>query len=240
MENTRLKAVSNQSADVYRLLSRSDNLTARQIAAQLEILPNAVYRAVKSLLALGMIEKIVSYPVSYRAIPTSSAMNWYLLAAAQSFWQDFGGQQAIQTDGLSPTITFIRNRQSLLTGIKQDARQATRSINYIISGHRIPDENILAFRKAVTVGARIRCIIQNTSETTNNGLERYTDIGIEVRYLPDIGIRLFVFDGTTTYLTSYVNTSWNKAFGIRFTYAPVATQLDQLFEQKWLQAKPLI
>ncbi len=240
METSHIKAVSDQSADVYRLLSDSTNLTARQIASKLDILPNTVYRAVKSLLARGMVEKVASYPVSYRAIPASSAMNWYLLAAAQSFRQDFGGHKQIQTDSLSPAITFIKNRQSLLKGCEQDARRAKATINFIISGHRAPDGNILAYRKATTTGVRMRCIVQNTSETTNNSLERYHEMGIEVRYLPNIGIRLFVVDGTTAYLTSYDNTSWNRAFGIRFTYVPVATQLDQLFEQKWLQAKPLV
>ncbi len=239
MSSSHIKAVSGQSADVYRLLSSSDGLTARQIAVGLDILPNTVYRAVKSLLTLGMVEKLASYPVRYKAVPAGSAMNWYLLAAAQSFRQDFGSPETVLANGSGPAMSFIKNRQSLTTFTEQDARRATNSINYIISGHRSPDNNILAYRKAIARGVHMRCIVQNTPETTGNNLERYSDIGVEVRYLPNIGIRLFVFDGITAYLTSYDNTSWNKAFGIRFTYVPVATQLDQLFEQKWLQAKSL-
>jgi hypothetical protein len=67
----------------------------------------------------------------------------------------------------------------------------------------------------------------------------YQDMGAEVRYLPNSGIRLFVFDGRTAVLTSYDEDQSGRAFGIRFTYPPVAAQLDQLFEQRWSEAQAL-
>jgi sugar-specific transcriptional regulator TrmB len=234
-----IKAVSGQSADVYRVLVHSGDLTARQIGKELGILPNSVYRAVKSLIALGMAEKLDEYPVRYRAKPANSAMDWYMRAAAQSFRQDFGNDVTKPADNSLPTITFIKDRQHLLRICERDARNATKTINYIVSGHGIPDSTVLAYRKAATVGVRIRAIIQNTPETTKHGLENYRDMGVEVRYLPNIGIRLFIFDGRIACLTSYDDTQSSRAFGIRFTYAPVAAQLNELFEQRWSQAKSL-
>jgi DNA-binding Lrp family transcriptional regulator len=239
MATPHLKAVSGQSGDIYRLLSQGGDLTAKQIGDQLNILPNSVYRAVKSLMALGMVEKVDAYPVRYRANPVGSAMDWYLRAAARSFRQDFGNRTVRQTDDSLPTITFLKDRQTLLETCEQDARRTTKTLNYIVSGHNIPDSTVLAYRKAATVGARIRAIIQNIPETTGHDLENYKDMGAEVRYLPNIGIRLFVFDGKTAVLTSYDDMQSSRAFGIRFTYAPVAAQLDELFEQRWAQAKPL-
>jgi hypothetical protein len=60
-----------------------------------------------------------------------------------------------------------------------------------------------------------------------------------VRYLPNIGIRLFIFDSQTAILASYDITRQSSAFGIKFTYSPVAKQLEDLFEQRWNQAKPI-
>ncbi len=67
----------------------------------------------------------------------------------------------------------------------------------------------------------------------------YEGMGVETRYLPNIGIRLFVFDGKTAVMSSYDEVQSNKAFGICFRYEPVAQQLEQLFEQWWLEARSL-
>jgi sugar-specific transcriptional regulator TrmB len=239
MTQPQILAVPKQSARIYRLLTDADDLTAKQIGEKLNILPNTVYRSMKPLIELGMAEELSTYPIRYKANPTADAMNWYLRAAAQSFRQEFGSQAPKHVDDSVPSISFIRNREHLLELEAQDARQATATINYIVSGHGIPDNAVLAFRKAATIGVRIRAIIQNTPETTNYSLENYQDMGVEVRYLPDIGIRLFVFDSHIAYLTSYDNKQSSRAFGIRFSYSPVAIQLDQLFEQLWQQAKAL-
>jgi hypothetical protein len=187
-----------------------------------------------------MVEQLDTYPVKYKALDAKSAMTWYLRAASKDFRNEFGTTAHQQLDSSTPSITFIKDRRSLLDMDAQDARSATKTINYIVSGHRVPDSTVLAYRKAATVGVRIRAIIQNNSKTIGAGaLESYEEMGAEVRYLSNIGIRLFIFDSKIAYVTSYDDTQSSKAFGIRFTYRPVAEQLDQLFEQRWRQAKPL-
>jgi sugar-specific transcriptional regulator TrmB len=234
-----LPRVSRQSAKIYRLLSKSKVLSARQIADELNIFPNAVYRAAKPLAEFGMIEQLDGYPVRYKAVPANSAMNWYLRAAAQSFRREFGSLVSKPTNDSLPTITFIKDREHMLKICEHEARKATSHINYIVSGHRIPDSTVLSYRKASTVGVKVRAIIQNTPDTTDNSLERYHKMGVEVRYLPNIGIRLFIFDGRVAVLTSYDDMKSSRAFGIRFTHVSVASQLDHLFEQRWLEAKPI-
>lgn len=240
MATPRLKSAPTQSATVYKLLAKHESLTARQIAEGLNILPNTVYRAVRPLIELGIVEETNDYPVAFRAVPKDTAMDWYLRAATQSFRLDFGGHPVINKESSVPAITFIKDREQLLRLTEQEARKATKTLNYIVSGHSVPDSTVLAYRKAATVGVKIRAIIQNTPETTHNPLENYHDMGVEVRYLPNIGIRLFIFDSKTAILTSYDTSQSSRAFGIRFTYAPVAEQLDRLFQQRWEEAKPLV
>lgn len=234
-----IQAVPKQSTKAYKLLSAGGDLTAREIADKLGILPNTVYRAIKPLTELGMVEALNTYPVTYRANSTASAMDWYLRVAAQSFRKDFGNVSAKTNDDALPSITFIKDRKSLLTITEQEARKAIKTINFIVSGHRVADSTVLAYRKAATTGVRVRVIMQNNPTTTDVGLETYQAMGAQVKYLSNIGIRLFVFDGHTAVLTSYDDTTSSRAFGIRFTYPPVAQQLDQLFEQRWLQAQSL-
>lgn len=236
----KIKTVSEQAADMYRLLEGCESMTAKELAANLDILPNAVYRVANRLEMLGMVRIEKGYPRRFKALPSQTALNWYLLAASQSFKQEFGGDSSSKSvSDLMPSITFIKNRQQLLEISAEEIRNAKTSINYIVSGHRIPDGSVLAFRKAAAKKVRSRVIIQNTPETTDNALENYFDLGMQVRYLPNIGMRLFIFDGKTAIMTSYDETQSARAFGIRFTYTPVATQLDQLFEQNWNVAKPL-
>jgi hypothetical protein len=237
--NVKVKTVSEQAREMYRLLEDGKPLTAKEIAWQLHILPNAVYRVTDRLAGLGMVRKLDGYPMKFKAVPSRSALNWYLLAASQSFKQEFGDAASKQTSGAAPSMTFIKNRQHLLTMVELEARKATKTINYIVSGHRVPDGTVLAYRKASATGVRIRAIVQNTLDTTQNSLEAYQEMGVEVRYLPNIGIRLFTFDGRTAIMTSYDDTQSSRAFGIRFTYPPVALQLDQLFEQNWEQARAI-
>jgi sugar-specific transcriptional regulator TrmB len=234
-----LQTVPRQSANVYRLLNESGELTAKQVAKKLGIMPNAVYRAIKPLTELGMAVQTSAYPVRYKASPTPDAMNWYLRAAEQSFRRDFGSPKPRVVDTSLPSITFIKDRKGLLKISEQEILNSNKTINYIVSGHTIPDSSVLAFRKASTIGVKVRAIIQNTPESTKNPIENYSDLGVEVRYLPNIGIRLFVFDGKSAIMTSYDIAQSSRAFGIKFNYLAVAKQLDELFEQRWLQAQPL-
>lgn len=234
-----IQAVPKQSSKVYKLLNESGELTAKQIAERLGILPNAVYRAINPLIELGMAERTTAYPISFKASPTADAMNWYLRAAAQSFRKDFGTIRAGQSDNSVPSITFIKDRKQLLELGELEALKAKKTIDYIVSGHRIPESTQLAFRKASTIGVKIRCIVQNKPGTTNTDIDMFHDMGADVRYLPNIGIRLFVYDNKTAVLVSYDETQSSRAFGIRFTYSPVAKQLSELFEQRWLEAELL-
>ena len=63
MTNILTKQPSPQAVEVYRLLEKHGAMSAKDIGKQLKIFPNAVYREVKQLLALGFVEEIFSYPV---------------------------------------------------------------------------------------------------------------------------------------------------------------------------------
>ncbi len=237
---TSMKPVTPQAKTIYKLLSKKGALSAQQIGEELGVLPNAVYRSADKLIGLGMVCQLDSYPVQYKAVPANVALNWYLLAAAQGFRQEFS--VTVSSAGKtqpSPSITFIKDRQSLLKRTNNDTTRSRDSINFIVSGIEVPDETILAYRKAITKGAKVRVLVQRKQETTTEKLEKWQDIGAAVRQSENIGVRLFVFDSRVVYFTSYNAASKGKAFGIRFEYEPLANLMNELFEQHWQASKPL-
>lgn len=240
MDSSRkIASLSKQSLALYQLLLSSGTLNAKEIGEKMHIVPNSVYRAAEPLISLGMAEKLDSYPVTYKAVSPHSAANWYARALAQNFREAFSDTSNVVLNPDAPSMTFIKDRQHMIDVVEKEILNTKHSFNYIVSGHRVPDSNVLAIRKITTKGISARCIIQNTTSTTHNPLETYADMGVEVRYLPNIGIRLFVFDSRTVIMTSYDITQSSRAFGIRFRYPPVAAAMNELFEEKWKTATPL-
>ncbi len=236
MSSSYIQAVPKQSIRVFKVLSASGDLSAKQIAEQANVLPNTVYRAMKPLIQLGMVEELATYPVTYRASSLSVAREWYLRAALESFKKDFG-LAAVTSTKNQPTITFIKNRDIMRLVTEQEAHKAQKEINCILSGHKVAESTISVYKDAVARGVKFNVIIENDPKSPDVDLQAFETMGADVKFLPNIGMRLFIFDKKTTVITSYDPEVPTQAFGIMFTYSPVAKQLDQLFEQRWQQAE---
>jgi len=232
------KILSDQTIAVYKLLGRGSALTAKEIADSLNILPNAVYRVVEELAQLGMVEQLDSYPVRFKAIPYAAAMNSYLASITKDFQKEFKPPKQNKHTA-SPSITLVKDRMNMLLQEDVDIRAASDSIDFIVSGLEVPDATVLAFRKAATLGVKIRAIVQQRRETSAERLEQWHELGAAVRYLPNLKMRLVVIDQKITYITSYDPDNKNRAFGVRFYYRPLAVQMSGLFEQHWQNASDL-
>jgi sugar-specific transcriptional regulator TrmB len=234
-----MKTVSRQATSIYKLLNNGRVLTAQEIADELNVLPNAIYRAAKKLVDLGIVEQVETYPTRFKAIPGQTALNLYTMGAIQDFRREFGlVAQAAQTDGV-PSISLLKDRKSMLRQDSRDARAAKYSIDFIVSGHEVPDETILAFRKAITVGVTVRMIVHQKEQAYSRQTKEWQKIGVDVRFLPGLDMRLFIYDKRIVYLTSYDPKNPGSAFGVRFNYPPLALQMSQLFEQNWERAKTI-
>jgi sugar-specific transcriptional regulator TrmB len=240
MQSTHIHAVPKQSVEVYKVLSASSNdLTARQIAKQLSITPNTVYRATAPLIELGMVEEMPNRPMTYHVSSPAIAEKLFSRMALVSFRKEFGIANTKKIDDTLPSITFIKDRKSLRIITEQEAHKAKKSISFITSGHRVAESTILIYRKAALRNVHLRVIIENDPKGYNVDLEAYKIMQVEARHLANLGMRLFIFDKKTAVLTSYNSRIPSRAFGIRFVYEPVAKQLEQLFEQRWEQSTPI-
>ena len=231
MTNFLLKSIPPQSTKIYSFLEDGKSRTAKDIGKQLNIFPNAVYRAISQLLELGIVQELQGYPIKYQAKSTSDAMELYSLIMRQNFQDAFQISNNTHSNERALNMSFITTRKDLLEQTKRDAEHTKHTFDHIVSGHEIPADSILAYKKSLERGVKIRIIVHQIPQ--KQMVESWKRMGVEIRYYPDIVGRIFIFDKRIIYFTSYNPKKKQEAVGMRFEYAPFALLMDELFEQKW-------
>ncbi len=212
-------------------------MTAKQIALSLHLLPNTVYRSAKPLIELGVIKKLNGSPVKFVPQDTSDVINLLSLALRQSFQKNLAGKlgQRKKSNYINNLLdaSFIYDRKNLLESTTNDVHAAKNSIDIVVSGFEIPAEAVLAYKNAAEKGVKIRALVQNSKEVNKQIHQTWSKIGIDVRRIPLMEARIFIFDQKVVYFTSYDPRAKNTAIGIRFAYPPYAILMNDVFEQRW-------
>jgi sugar-specific transcriptional regulator TrmB len=236
MLNKYIKFPSPQAIKVYRLLENGKPMSAKQIGHALKIFPNAVYREVKQLQALGFIEETFSYPIKFKAKNPSEALELYSLVMRQNFFGLFGNTKN-PTGALK--ISFYETRKDMLKFSDKDTARVKNQMNFILSGHEVPAETYFSFKKARERGVEIRVLVQNIDKDRREMLKNWQKIGIKIRCIPEMNARVLIFDENVTSFASYNPKQRHEAFGVRFDYPPFAKLMNDVFEQKWKTAKEM-
>ncbi len=245
MKKLYIKDITPQAAAIYQLLLRSNSLTAAQIGKALAIYPHAVYRSIRSLGELGLIEKSFGYPVEYQAKPFEDGISMYLNNARENFLQSFFARgidsnvSSTKAADRGLQVGFIKNRQDMLEQSNDDVRKAKKEIAMIFSGLIGSAETVLAYTRASERGVRIRFIVQRLDETNKEMLLYWKNLGVEVRYFSLIEARILLFDSQIAYIVSYNPEEKEEGVGVRFNYAPVTLLMEELFEKRWMLSKEI-
>lgn len=234
MSNLLLKTLSPQSAKAYGWLLKYPKLSAKELGKKMNIIPNTVYRNINELASLGLAERTNEYPAKYQAKPATEALAFYNSVMRQNFYETFGLSGAIDEN---LKITFFQTRKDLLKFFEKDARDAQQKINIIASGHEVPAETVLAHKLAVDRGIKVRKLIQHLNAENIRVAKIWQKLGVEIRYTPLMNARIVVIDEQIAHFGSYDPLKQPESVGVRFDYAPYAKLMDELFEQKWQQAK---
>jgi len=243
MRLNRRVPLSKQALAFYSLLLRNESLSAQNIADELNILPNAVYRITRKLMDLGLIEKINSYPVKFQAKSIAEAAKNYGSFSTNLFLENFQriNQNKKPVNSNQPlAISFIKTRSELLERTHEDIKIARKTIDHIVSGMELPAETILSYKKSLGKGVKLRFLVQNLDELNRDMMISWQKMGLEVRHSPILEARIIIFDSEIVYLTSYSLQKKEEAIGIRFAYTPIAKQISDLFERIWQAANPII
>jgi sugar-specific transcriptional regulator TrmB len=232
-----MNSISPQAAQIYRLLITAKRLTAKEIAAKLNILAPAVHRSADKLAAMGLIERHGSHPTQFQALPPQNAADTYLVFQRQWFLNQF--PQVVQNNAHpllnDLAVSYIKNKAQLYSAYLRDEYQVKKDISLIVSGLEATPEVILANKHALDRGVRIRILVQEISD--REMLTNWEKMGIEVKITSPIQTRLLLLDKNIAYLVSYDQANPDLAIGVRFAYPPIAHILQGIFEQKWKTAE---
>ena len=232
MINLLQKPLSPQAQKAYALLLKHKALSAAKIGRLMKVAPNSIYRNIRQLVQIGLVENGHQYPAKYHPKPLAAGLDLYTSIMRQNFFETFGTSSYSQKD---PQISFFQTRSDFLKQANKDAGRATTQINFLVSGHEVPAETILAFKKAVDRKVRVRALVQGLRD--RQMLKNWQLIGVEVKSTNYIGARIITFDEKISHLYSYNPSRQKEAVGVRFDYAPYALLMDELFEQKWQTGK---
>ena len=236
---TIVKTFSPQAIELYKALGDGRPKSVKELADEVGILPNGAYRHLDKLMHAGVIEVTPSYPAAYKKNSSRAALNLFLNSAAYSFKKDLGIEEVEVKKNSAPKITVLKDREQLIKRSLLDFKETDKTFDHIVSGFMLPDFMFLEYKRAIARSVKIRTIVQVSAEINGKKLEPWKELGVEVKYLPDLDIRLLNYDKKITYLTTQDPENQSSGFGVRFEYKPLAIQMAELFEQNWQKAEPL-
>lgn len=224
-----------QTMDIYSLLLKRGSLNAEQIGKELQIFPQAVYRSIEQLKAMGCINKESGYPARFGAIPVTESVETFSLLQREWFLKAFIAAQSKKANfaGKEPVISFIESREQMFEKMLPDFENVTQEVNLLISGDEAPAEIMLAQKNIVDRGGIVRTLVQKRNKDNEHFLQTRKKMGEQVRAHALVNARLMLFDKKIAYVMSYDPTNFIKSTGIRFEYAPFAQLMNMLFLQYW-------
>jgi sugar-specific transcriptional regulator TrmB len=234
-----MQNITAQAKKIYNALYIDKPLTAVQISDKLNILPHAVYRSVKVLVEFGFVRRLGRYSTLFMKNDPAGPIDLYVHDFKTHLLKSFSSNEFNNATGPMTSIEFISNRPELIKETDIDLGRAQYDACFIVSGLEVPNETVLAFKKALDKGVHIRIIVQNLNEVKKKHLEYWQNMGIEVKHFASIEARIIIFDSKICYITSYDPKKKEEGTGARFSYPPVAIVMQSLFEQRWKKAKKL-
>jgi len=236
---SKYRLLSPQAAEVYKeLLTINNQITAKALGERLNIFPNSIYRLIDELKNFGMVKILNGRPSRFQAFPVDVAVDKLFLQYQNWFFSNFplkNEEHSVANDDLG--VSFIRSRDESVERSTQDQKSMKKELLLIVSGDEVPSETILVNKRAMERGVKIKIIVQRYNGGNREMIANWHRMGMEVRFSSTIKTRITIIDSKIVYLVSYDPRDNKKGIGVRFDYQPVAWLLQEIFMQKWKEAK---
>lgn len=233
----RLLGFGPHACQCFFLINQSGSITVSQIARQLKILPNAVYRLTRQLSQANLITALSTYPVSFQSNP-SAINNLIDLKVSQLL--------KLKTTQISKPSANIQTKVDILTGRDNLMRQylimapiAKKTIDIISIGEPVPDEIKIVNVAAISRGVKIRFIVHQSNSQNQGLLHSWLRMGLEVRYFPQQGYHLVVFDCKQSILAVSNPANPEERSSIVINSPNLSLALKHYFDNIWRQAQSI-
>ncbi len=219
----------------------------KKISRESSVVRQDIYRVLPSLQKLGLTEKIISKPTSYRAIPLEKGFST-LLNKKTSEYSDLKKKAKTVFDKVAlcatkgdadedPQFVITSERELFLRKVKEDIEETKSCIRVIYSKERM---SIIAFHtgdqleKAMARGIKIQALTDKSQENT---LDRNIQMlkknpAFELRFVEEVTVGLIIFDYKEVNLRmakTIVPSLWTNNRN-------VAKLADMYFENLWKKA----
>ena len=231
--------LSSDEAQCYIELIKQGSLTTAQLAQKIGILPNAVYRLVRKLQERGFVTILNTYPVTFQAIPPSTAIESYVGQKNKEFEEiKINSIRSLEENQAStPTkVDIIVSQKGLFDKFIELSEQVMREILVISIGESVPDELKLACVRAHQRGIKIKFIFHVHNKENAELLKSWVKMGMEVRHFKDGGYHLNVYDGKIAILVTNNPKNTKERLGMVFYNERLANSLRDYFYNIWDRA----
>ncbi len=192
--------LSSQEAKMYLVLLAFGSLSASEVAFQLRIFPQAVYRLAKKLESKKMIAITKTAPLVYEVLPPRLAI------------ASFAERQAVEIEKQSKELIALSEeknsfKKSQPTHIEVSFGQremfewackiinsAKKEILIISIGEHVPQEILVSNKRATERGVEIRFIAHKFDNENRAILENFKKNSMDVRHYPGQGFHLAIAD----------------------------------------------
>ncbi|MEK7611317.1 MAG: helix-turn-helix domain-containing protein [Patescibacteria group bacterium] len=235
-----------QEARLYLYLLKKKEVSAETIRRDLRIPIQSVYRSARNLKGRDLISEIPEWPLMFIAKPPKIALadlvqnktrEMQLLIEALT-----GAKPRVHRQKpVGPTkVNLIFNPQELFLSSAAAINKAKREILVISIGEELPEELVLAQRRAIERGVTSRMVAHRYDSSNREILHNFKRNGIDVRHYPDWGFHLVVVDEECAILAANNPKKTSERVGIEFFSIGLAKALRDYFYSVWNRAKVIL
>jgi len=231
--------LSRDEARCYTLCLSQGSLKAGDLASQMDIYANAVYRVMDRLEKKGFVVSLDTHPTTFQAIPADIAVSSYINRKQQQLeeMKTRSLQQFSRQDHPTQTNVDIQTgkNQMFETYIKL-AKQAKQEICIISLGEPVSDEIKLTNRDALERGVKMFFISHQYTKENQQLLQSWIRMGMEVRHMQGGGFHLQIFDRKIGVLTANNPKNTAERTSMVIYNEGIASVLRDYFTSVWEKA----
>ncbi len=235
--------LTTQEANIYLWLLEHGPARPASVAKALKLLTPAVYRSVHSLSRKGFLSLSGRRPYWLEPIPPEIVLPAFVKKQAlvmNQLAQELSLFLAPKTKIKDPTqVEVIYGKEKNHYFAAQLARESQKEILAISIGEPIPPDLLVAIRKAVLRGIRMKLIVHKYDDENKELLENYVKNGMEIRYYPDWGFHLAVFDKKKVLLSVNDPENTRRRISIFFHSRGLAKAMRDYFLTVWKKAEEI-
>lgn len=233
--------LTEHEALLYQYLLTKGPQTSKDLASELNVLPNALYRLLDRLKKKGLITQSGKYPSLYRAIQPSLAFDSFIkkeVHELESLKEQVIAQFFI-THSDQTKIELIKDLKSFFAAYTDLLQKSEQEVLIISPGEPLPNELLLVHQEVLSRNLVIKMVSHKVDSTNKEYINRLKRMGFAIRNFPDWGFNLLVFDKKMAILLINDTSNSEEKIGFMIFSTGLGKALADYFTSIWEKSEPV-